>query len=200
VPAFSNDLQDLMRRVRGSAIKDIPFGVVLQDMLDIALRHDVPVPASLALTVKALAQMQSAAALLDPQVDPFEVAGRFITHAAMRRIAANADPKMLLLEAQKFKLRAGRLMDAVERVVGARPGDKLEVNFRGTSLEDTIRRVGHQIALGMVGGLALVASAITANARGITSASSIAFGAAGIAAVAVLTLGVARGLTRGRKQ
>jgi predicted unusual protein kinase regulating ubiquinone biosynthesis (AarF/ABC1/UbiB family) len=162
-------------------------------MLDIAFRHDVPVPASLALTVKALAQMQSAAALLDPHVDPFEVAGRFITHSAMRRMITKADPKMLMFEAQKLKLRAGRLLEALERLVGTRPGDKLEVNFRGTSLEETIWRVGHQIALGVIGGLALLASAITSNARGGTNAWSIMFGAAGIAAVVVLTLGFARG-------
>jgi predicted unusual protein kinase regulating ubiquinone biosynthesis (AarF/ABC1/UbiB family)/nucleotide-binding universal stress UspA family protein len=193
VPGFSSDLKELMNRVRGSGIRDIQLGVVLQDMLDIAFRHDVPVPASLALTVKALAQMQSAAALLDPHVDPFEVAGRFITHSAMRRMVAKADPKMLMFEAQKLKLRAGRLLEALERLVGTRPGDKLEVNFRGTSLEETIWRVGHQIALGVIGGLALLASAITSNARGGTNAWSIMFGAAGIAAVVVLTLGFARG-------
>jgi predicted unusual protein kinase regulating ubiquinone biosynthesis (AarF/ABC1/UbiB family)/nucleotide-binding universal stress UspA family protein len=193
VPGFSSDLKELMNRVRGSGIRDIQLGVVLQDMLDIAFRHDVPVPASLALTVKALAQMQSAAALLDPHVDPFEVAGRFITHSAMRRMVAKADPKMLMFEAQKLKLRAGRLLEALERLVGTRPGEKLEVNFRGTSLEQTIWRVGHQIALGVIGGLALLASAITSNARGGTNAWSIAFGAAGLAAVVVLTLGFARG-------
>ena len=192
VPGFSSDLKELMNRVRGSSIRDIPLGVVLQDMLDIAFRHGVPVPASLALTVKALAQMQSAAALLDPHVDPFEVAGRFITHSAMRRMITKADPKMLMFEAQKLKLRAGRLLEALERLVGTRPGDKLEVNFRGTSLEETIWRVGHQIALGVIGGLALLASAISANARG-TTAWSIAFGAAGLAALVVLALGFARG-------
>lgn len=192
VPAFSAELKELMNRVRGSSIRDIPLGVVLQDMLDIAFRHGVPVPASLALTVKALAQMQSAAALLDPHVDPFEVAGRFITHSAMRRMVAKADPKILMFEAQKLKLRAGRLLEALERLVGTRPGDKLEVNFRGTSLEETIWRVGHHIALGVIGGLALLASAITGNARGTTNGWSIAFGAAGIAAVVVLALGAIR--------
>lgn len=192
VPAFSNDLQELMSRVRGTSIKDIRLGVVLQDMLDVAFRHDVPVPASLALTVKALAQMQSAAALLDPTVDPFEVAGRFITHAAMRRIITKADPKTLLFEAQKLRLRATRLLEALERLVGTRPGDKLEVNFRGTSLEETIWRVGRQIALGLIGGLALVASAITTNARGTVNALTIAFGATGIAAAVLLAVGFSR--------
>ena len=196
VPAFSSELKQLMDRVRGSGIRDIQLGVVLQDMLDVAFRHDVPVPASLALTVKALAQMQSSASLLDPHIDPFEVAGRFITHSAMRRMVAKADPKILMFEAQKLKLRAGRLLEALERLVGTRPGDKLEVNIRGTALEETIRRVGYQIAFGVIGGLALLASAITSNARGTTTVWSVAFAATGIAAIVVLTLG----FLRGRKQ
>ncbi|MGH7619280.1 MAG: AarF/UbiB family protein [Gemmatimonadaceae bacterium] len=193
VPAFSADLQQLMRRVRGSAIKDIQLGVVLQEMLDLAFRHGVPIPASLALTVKALAQMQSAGAQLDPNVDPFDVAGRFITRSTMKRMLGKADPKMLFYEAQKLRLRATRLLEALERMVGARPGDKLEVNFRGTSLEDTIWRAGRQLALGLVGGFALLASAISASARGTSDTWSVAFGVAGIASVVVLIAGFVRG-------
>jgi len=199
VAGFSADLQALMNRVRGSAIKDIQLGLVMQDMLDIAFRYGVPIPASLALTVKALAQMQSAAAQLDPNVDPFEVAGRFITRSTMRHVLGKADPKMLFYEAQKMKFRAARLLEALERLVGARPGEKLEVNFKGTSLEDTIWSAGRQLAIGVVGGFALLASAITSNARGGNDRWSIAFGAAGLASVVVLIVGFARGRrARGR--
>ena len=173
-----------------SAIKDIQLGHVLQEMLDIAFRHGVPVPASLALTVKALAQMQAAAAELDPNVDPFEVAGRFITRSTMKNVLAKADPKMLFYEAQKLRFRAARLLEALERLVGARPGEKLEVNFRGTSLEETIWRAGRQLAIGLVGGFALVASAITSASRGPSDAWSVAFGAAGMASVAALLVGI----------
>jgi ubiquinone biosynthesis protein len=193
VAAFSKDLQVLMGRVRGAAIKDIQLGVVLQDMLDLSFRHGVPVPASLALTVKALAQMQSAAAELDPAVDPFEVAGKFITRSTMRHVLAKADPKMLFYEAQKLRFRATRLLEALERLVGARPGEKLEVNFRGTSLEDTIWRAGRALALGVVGGFALLASAISSSSSGPAARWSVAFGVAGIATIAVLILSFVRG-------
>jgi ubiquinone biosynthesis protein len=201
VPAFSKDLQHLMSRVRGSAIKDIQLGLVLQEMLDLAFRHGVPIPASLALTVKALAQMQSVAAQLDPNVDPFEAAGRFITRSTMRHVLGKTDPKMLLYEARKLKFRAMGLLEALERLVGARPGEKLEVNFRGTSLEDAIWRAGRQLALGVVGGFALLASAISSTSRGETDRWSIAFGAAGFVSIAVLVLSFARGRSpRGRSK
>jgi predicted unusual protein kinase regulating ubiquinone biosynthesis (AarF/ABC1/UbiB family) len=201
VPAFSSDLQLLMGRVRGSAIKDIQLGLVLQEMLDISFRHGVPVPASLTLTVKALAQMQSVAAELDPNVDPFEAAGRFITRSTMRQVLTNTDPKTLLFEAQKVKFRATRLLEALERLVGARPGEKLEVNFQGTSLEDTIWRAGRQLALGLVGGFALLASAITYSSRGVADRWSVAFGMAGFISIAILVAGFVRGRSpRGRRK
>jgi predicted unusual protein kinase regulating ubiquinone biosynthesis (AarF/ABC1/UbiB family) len=191
--AFSKDLQELMSRVRGAAIKDIQLGLVLQEMLDLAFRHNVPIPASLALTVKGLAQMQSAAAQLDPNIDPFEVAGRFITRSTMRHVLGKADPKMLVYEAQKLRFRAARLLEALERLVGARPGEKLEVNIRGTALEDTIWRAGRQLAIGVVGGFALLASAISSSSRGTGDIWSVAFGAAGLVSVGVLVLGFFRG-------
>ena len=47
-------------------LADIQLGPILQEMTEISLRHGVPLPASLTLTGKALAQMQLATAALDP--------------------------------------------------------------------------------------------------------------------------------------
>ena len=43
-----------------------------------------------------------------------------------------------------------RVIEAVERLIGARPGQKLEVNFRAASLERTVRRAGRRLAIGLV--------------------------------------------------
>ena len=55
-----------------------------------------------------------------------------------------------------------RVIEAVERLIGARPGQKLEVNFRAASLETTIRRAGRRLALGLTAGAAILATALTA--------------------------------------
>jgi hypothetical protein len=69
----------------------------------------------------------------------------------------------------------------------------LEVNFKGSSLEDTIWSAGRQLAIGLVGGFALLASAITSTARGGTDSWSVAFGVAGLVSVVVLVAGFVRG-------
>jgi ubiquinone biosynthesis protein len=162
VEAFQEELGALMARNRGVSLKEIQLGPVLQEMTEIALRHDVALPASLTLTAKALAQMQLAATTLDPDVDPFDVAGKFLMRNLVRGMGAKLDPKTLFYQAQRFKVRFEKVVEAIERLIGARPGQKLEVNFRAASLETTIRRAGRRLAISLTAGAAILASALTA--------------------------------------
>ena len=59
-------------------------------MTEISIRHDVPLPASLALTGKAMAQMQLATAQLDPELDPFEVAGCYLMRGVLGGMRARS--------------------------------------------------------------------------------------------------------------
>ena len=66
------------------------------------------------------------------------------------RVRESIDPKKLFYEGQKAKVRFVRLVEAFERLAGARPGPKLTVNFRGTErLEDTIRHAGTRLSLAL---------------------------------------------------
>src|SRR3990170_2151038 len=159
--AFSDEIGELMAKYHGASLKDIQLGPVLQEMTEISLRHNVPLPASLTLTAKALAQMQLAAAQLDPELDPFDVAGRFLMRSLLMGMGAKLDPKALFYQSQRLKVRFLRVVEAVERLIGARPGQKLEVNFRAAKLEDTIRRAGRRLALGLIAGAAVLASGLT---------------------------------------
>jgi ubiquinone biosynthesis protein len=162
VGAFGEEIGALMAKNRTASLKDIQLGPVLQEMTEISLRHNVPLPASLTLTGKALAQMQLAAAQLDPELDPFDVAGKFLMRNVVTGMGAKLDLKSIFYQAQKMKVRALRVIEAVERLIGARPGQKLEVNFRAASLESTIRRAGRRLALGLTAGAAILATGLTA--------------------------------------
>ncbi|HEX9376884.1 MAG TPA: AarF/UbiB family protein [Actinomycetota bacterium] len=163
IDAFREDLGRLMSRYRDVSLREIQLGPILQEVTEISIRHDVRLPSSLALTGKALAQMQLATAELDPDLDPFAVAGQFVLKRLTGRLRDRVSPGKLFYEGQKLRVRLGRLVEAVERLAGARPGPKLQVHFRGTErLEDTIRRVGRRLSLAISAGSALVATALTA--------------------------------------
>jgi len=189
------ELGALLARYRHLSLQDIQLGPILQEVTEISLRHDVTLPASLALTGKALAQMQLATAQLDPNLDPFSVAGQFMMRGVMGQIRGAVDPKHLFYEAQKLKVRGARLIEAVERLAGSRPGPKLTVNFRGTErLEGDLRRVGRRLALAISAAGALVAMALTTG-NGAPSWVPATVGAAG----GGLTLGLLVDLLRGRR-
>jgi len=193
--AFTRDVHALMGKYRGASIKDIQIGPVLQGMIEVSYHHGVPLPASLALSAKTFAQMQLTASQLDPDIDPFEVAGSFLTRSLVRRMVAKSDTKALFYESQKLKVRTVRVFEALERLVGTRPGQRLEVNFRGSSLEDTVRRAGRQLALGLTSGFALLASALTATSERVGTWLPLSLGILG----GVFALGlVADALRRGK--
>src|SRR6266542_811559 len=193
---FQGELGALMARYRHLSLKEISLGPILQEVTEISIRHDVQLPASLALTGKALAQMQLATAELDPTLDPFSVAGQFVMKGLASRARESLDPKRLFYEGQKLKLRAVRLIESIERLAGARPGPKLTVNFRGTErLEDTIRRAGRRLALALTAGGALVATAITASSTHVSGWVPTTIGILG----GLLTVGLIADLVRRRR-
>ena len=139
-----------MNRVRGAAIKDIQLGVVMQEMLDIALqtrRADPGVAGADGEGAGADAVGGGAA-----RSERRSVRGRGPFHHALDDAAraGQSRPKDVVLRSAEVEdSEALRLLEALERLVGARPGEKLEVNFKGTSLEDTIWSAGRQLALGV---------------------------------------------------
>ena len=192
VDKFQSEIGALMARYRTSSLKDIQLGPILQEMTEISLRYGVPLPASLALTGKALAQMQLATAQLDPDLDPFEVAGKFLMRSLLRGMAARLDPKAIFYQSQKFKVRAMRVVEAIERMIGARPGQKMEINFRAAPLEATVRRAGRHLALGLTAGAAILASGLTAMSARVPGWVPITFGVV----AALLTAGLLLDLFR----
>jgi ubiquinone biosynthesis protein len=135
VSRLQAEIGEVMAKYRTVTLAEMQIGPILQEMSEIAVRHRLPLPASLTLSAKALAQVQLATADLDPELDPFEVAGKFLMRSILKSVRTALDPKTIAYQSQKIKVRASRLIEAVERLIGARPGQKLEVNFRASTLD-----------------------------------------------------------------
>jgi ubiquinone biosynthesis protein len=164
VAAFREDMEQLIGRYRDLSLKELRLGPILQEVTEISVRRNVRVPASLALMGKAFGQMQMAAAELDPDLDLFSVAESFVLRNTLRQLAGSLDPKKVFYEMQKARVRLVRLIEALEGAVGARPGARLQVDFRGTEpLEETIAQASRRLSLALGLGGALVATAMTAD-------------------------------------
>lgn len=166
VVAFREDMEHLIARYRDLPLRELRLGPILQEVTEISARRNVRAPASLALMGKAFGQMQMAAAELDPDLDLFSVAESFVLRNTLRQLSGKLDPKKVFYETQKAQVRLVRLLEAVEGSLGARPGARLQVDFRGTEpLEDTITRAGRRLSLALGLSGSLIATAMTASSE-----------------------------------
>ncbi len=194
VPKFQSEVGDVMAKFRSADLSEMQIGPILQEMSVVSLRHGVPLPASLTLAIKALAQVQLATAELDPTLDPFEVAGKFLMRSVVKRMGTVLNPKTLVYQSLKFKVRALRVIEAVETLVGARSGEKLVVNFRANTLEDMVHRTGRRLVLGLTAAASILASGLTVTSTGVAEWVPITFGIV----AGLLTIGLVIDLLRGR--
>jgi len=187
VDALRTDLAGYLERFRLESLSDIQLGPMLDGMIEIAARHGIRLPASLAMTGKAFSQMQLAVGELDPELDPFASVGGFMFKGMRERIGGALDLQRAIYESQKLKLRVTRLIEGLERITGARPGPGLQIELRGSkSLEDAIRRAGRRISLAFAGSAAMLAAVLAAAANSISLWVPITLGVvAGIAGVAL---------------
>ena len=194
VPRFQREIGEVMAKYRTASLAEMQIGPLLQEMSAIAFRHGVPLPASLTLAAKALAQVQLATADLDPALDPYDVAGKFLMRLTVKRMGTAFNPRTLVYQSQKLKVRVLRMIEAVEHLIGARPGQKLVVNFQANSLEDMVRRTGRRLALGLTAAACVVASGLTAMSVALAGWVPITFGVV----AGLLTVGLVIDLLRGR--
>ncbi|MHC9063926.1 AarF/UbiB family protein [Nitrospira sp. CMX1] len=194
VQQFQSEIGDMIAKYRKAALADMQIGPLLQEMSAIGFRHGVPLPASLTLASKALAQVQLATARLDPTLDPYDVAGKFLMRLMLKRVGAALDPKTLVYQSQKLKVRVERVIEAIEHLIGARPGQKLVVNFKANSLEDMIRLTGRRLALGLTAAASILASGLTATSTTVADWVSVSFGIV----AGLLVVGLILDLMRGR--
>lgn len=195
VARFQSEIGEVMAKYRTASLAEMQIGPLLQEMSAVSLRHRVPLPASLTLATKALAQVQLATAELDPALDPYDVAGKYLMRLMVKRMGTALNPKTLVYQSQKLKVRALRVVEAVENLVGVRPGGpKLVVNFRANSLEDIVRHTGRRLALGLTAAASVLASGLTATSTVVADWVPITFGVVG----GLLTLGLVIDLLRGR--
>jgi hypothetical protein len=122
------------------------------------------------------------------------VVGQFLMRNLLSRAQAGVEPKRLFYDISKLKVRGERLIEAFERISGARPGAKLQVDVRGISpLERTIRAAARRLSFAVTAGSALVATGATAAAAHVASWVPITLGCVGGAFTALLVLDLLRG-------
>ena len=93
-------------------------------------------------------------------------------------------------------MRLSRLVEAIERLAGTRPGQRFQVQFSGTEkLELTIRNAARRVALGILAGTCIIATGVTADSKAVGNWVPLTLGIVG----AVLAVGLVLDMLRSRQ-
>ena len=190
--AFRGDLAGVIQKYRAVSLRELQIGPMLQDVTTIAVRHNVRLPASLALTGKAFAQMQLAAAELDPTLDPLAVAGSFVFKYTIQQLGRGIAPGNLLLESRKARLRISRIFGAVETAMGATPGDRLQLDFGADRIGASVAVAARRLAIALAATGAIVGTAMTVSSPRVARWVPGLMGSLGAALTAGLLADIAR--------
>ncbi|MBI2558557.1 AarF/ABC1/UbiB kinase family protein [Candidatus Woesearchaeota archaeon] len=160
------DIGFIIQRLQGSQIKDIKISRVLEEILDIALKHKLKVPASFVLFGKTIIILEGVALEYDPNFKIVETAKPFIE----RIIAKRKNPVYMLRSfahsierykkfAEEFPEKAERALDKIQR--GTIKVDIEDTDIKKLALE--IDRSSNRVAYGLLIAALLITSAILIN-------------------------------------
>jgi ubiquinone biosynthesis protein len=183
---FVQDVRRKLPRFHHRPLASIAAGHALADLQRAAIRRDIRLPTSFALVGKTLAQADSIARLLDPELDPIAVVEEESLEVMTREIEHRLEPNRFAASAFTQLAPLTRLPGRVGRVVSDLERGTLRVGVTPTGLEElehNLRSIANRIGAAMIIGALLLASSLLVRAKDVEW-----LGVAGFCLAAVLGL------------
>jgi ubiquinone biosynthesis protein len=152
----------LVARYSGVTMKDLPFGLIVRDLLVLCLRNDIQIPPELTLLGKTLLNLEPLCRKLDPDLDPVrtmkEMAMRLVEEQLRRDISVER-LLSLLLELRSFVYEVPL---SARRLVTQLANNELRLGIEIEKTEEmqlAIRDVANRITLGVITAALILGSA-----------------------------------------
>ncbi|MGH3053576.1 MAG: ABC1 kinase family protein [Gaiellaceae bacterium] len=183
---FVQDVRRKLPRFHHRPLASIQTGQALGDLQRAAFRRDIRLPTSFALVGKTLAQADSIARLLDPELDPIALIEEESLEVMTREVERRLEPNRFAAYAFTQLAPLLRLPGRVGHVVSELEQGTLTVGVVPTGLEElesNLRSIANRIGAAMIIGALLLASSLLVRAQSVEW-----LGIAGFSLAAVLGL------------
>jgi ubiquinone biosynthesis protein len=164
-PALRRDMMRFMDRFVGRPLEELSARETGEELLELARRHHLRMPAPLALLLKTIVMMEGIGLQLDPQLDIFAIAQPHATRALADLASPQAATRRAIEQAQELSAIAGALPRQVSQVLQQLGDGDLRIQTRdlearrvalalalaGTRVALALTLVGFVLALGMLG-------------------------------------------------
>ena len=183
---FVQDVRRKLPRFHHRPLASIEAGQALADLQRAAIRRDIRLPTSFALVGKTLAQADSIARILDPELDPVGLIEEEGLEVMTREVEHRLEPNRLTAYAFTELAPLLRLPGRVGSVVSELERGTLTVGVVPTGLEElehNLRSIANRVGAAMIIGALLLASSLLVRAHSVEW-----LGVAGFCLAAVLGL------------
>jgi predicted unusual protein kinase regulating ubiquinone biosynthesis (AarF/ABC1/UbiB family) len=181
--AFLHELRRKLPRYHWRPLSEIRAGEALADLQRICLRYGIRLPPSFALVGKTLAQADSIARTLDPELDPIALLEDEAQGLMMAEAEKRLEPEALMTlvftqlgPLTRLPRRMGEIADRLEK-------GTLRVGVTPTGLDDlehVLRSVGNRIGAALIVVGLLLASALLAQVNRFEWVAIVGFGTAAL--------------------
>ena len=190
--AYTRDVAELIAKHTNQTVEETPAGIVLYEMITIAFREGLKLPAELTLLAKALFNLDAVTRSLDPNFNPSQSIREYTAEIANKRAQRDMSPRRLFQMASETSdlVRAlpHRLDVITQKLVGDDFAFRVEAPQLGSLLLG-LEKVANRIFTGLVLGGLLVASGYMIQVqRRLATAGFIIAGAIGLWMIATILI------------
>ena len=161
--AYVRDVADLIAKHTNQTVEETPAGVILYEMITIAFREGLKLPAELTLLAKALFNLDGVTRALDPSFNPSRSIREYTNEIANKRAQRDLSPRRLFqmaAETSDFVRALPHRLDVLtQKMVANDFAVRVEAPQLGSLLLG-LEKVANRIFTGLVLGGLLVASGL----------------------------------------
>lgn len=161
--AYVRDVSALVAKHANQTVEDTPAGVVLYEMITIAFREGLKLPAELTLLAKALFNLDAVTRSLDPNFNPTESIREYTSEIANKRAQRDMSPRRLFQIAAETSDLVRALPHRLDVLTQKMVADEFAVRVDTPQLGSLLlglEKVANRIFTGLVLGGLLVASGL----------------------------------------
>ena len=161
--AYTRDVSALIARHANQTVEDTPAGVILYEMISIAFREGLKLPAELTLLAKALFNLDAVTRALDPNFNPTQSIREYTAEIANKRAQRDMSPRRLFQMAAETSDLIRALPHRLDILTQKMVSDDFAVRVDTPQLGSLLlglEKVANRIFTGLVLGGLLVASGL----------------------------------------
>jgi len=188
-PGFVQELRRKLPRYHWRPLSGIRAGEALADLQRISFEYGISLPTSFALVGKTLAQADSIARVLDPQLDPIELLEEDALELMLREGERRLEPSQLFSWLYTQLEPLGRMPRRVGHLVTKLETGTFKVGVAPTDLgglERVMRSVANRIGGALIVGALLLSSALLARVHDLRWEAFVLFCAAFVLGIYML--------------